>query len=539
MLERGLTWFEWQELYTDKLQTPLTITWGEVATHNHFVLDRGGTVFNRTAPVIKLPEGASEDDHLRLLGVLNSSTACFWLKQVCQPKGGDHVGKEGARVSKSPWEDRYAQNASNVRDLPLPERRDLALPKAIDERARQRASLLDGLPATNLHAFVANARAREAELLAEMVSLQEELDWQTLAAYGLVADDLPIAGLDAPPLRLGERAFEIVLARQAAAGETDTAWFERHGAAPITEPPAHWPADYRALVERRIALIADDPDVGLIERPEHKRRWSGTKPFDERLQQRLRTLVLDRLEEPDLWGGEPALRTISDLADVVRRTPQLVEACELLAGSIDADPGDVVRELVLSEAVPFLAAHRHTDSGLRKRAIWEQVWELQRAEDRGEAVASIPVPPRYAKRDFRPGPSWALRGKLDVPKERFVLVPGAELGAGGSPVVGWAGWDEAQRVRALAARIGDLREREGAGPERLTPLLSGVLELLPWVHQWQPDVLPEFGQTLGDAFEAWLDEQLSAAGLTRENLRAWRPPAATRGRRRTTTTTTT
>ena len=37
--------------------------------------------------MIKLPESATEDDHLALLGVLNSSTACFWLKQVSHNKG--------------------------------------------------------------------------------------------------------------------------------------------------------------------------------------------------------------------------------------------------------------------------------------------------------------------------------------------------------------------------------------------------------------------------------------------------------------------
>ena len=62
-----------------------------VATHNHFVLDRGGKVFNRSAPVIKLPEGATEDDHLELLGILNSSTACFWLKQVSHDQGNGAV----------------------------------------------------------------------------------------------------------------------------------------------------------------------------------------------------------------------------------------------------------------------------------------------------------------------------------------------------------------------------------------------------------------------------------------------------------------
>ena len=66
-----------------RLRTPMSIVFGEVATHNHFVLDRGGQVFKQTAPLIKLSPDASEDEHLALLGLLNSSTACFWMKQVC------------------------------------------------------------------------------------------------------------------------------------------------------------------------------------------------------------------------------------------------------------------------------------------------------------------------------------------------------------------------------------------------------------------------------------------------------------------------
>ena len=31
----------------DRLRIPLSIAFGEVATHNQFVLDRGGKVFNR------------------------------------------------------------------------------------------------------------------------------------------------------------------------------------------------------------------------------------------------------------------------------------------------------------------------------------------------------------------------------------------------------------------------------------------------------------------------------------------------------------
>src|SRR5208337_5380614 len=72
MIERGLTWYEWQELYTDKLRTLFSIVFAFVATHNHFVLDRGGKVFKQSAPIIKLPPEATEDDHLALLGLLNS-----------------------------------------------------------------------------------------------------------------------------------------------------------------------------------------------------------------------------------------------------------------------------------------------------------------------------------------------------------------------------------------------------------------------------------------------------------------------------------
>ena len=71
----------------EKYRTSLSITFAFVATHNHFVLDRGGKIFNRSAPVIKLPADATENEHFVLPGLLNSSTACFWMKQVFHNKG--------------------------------------------------------------------------------------------------------------------------------------------------------------------------------------------------------------------------------------------------------------------------------------------------------------------------------------------------------------------------------------------------------------------------------------------------------------------
>ena len=74
--------------------------------------------------------------------------------------------------------------------------------------------------------------------------------------------------------------------------------------------------------------------------------------------------------------------------------------------------------------------------------------------------------------------------------------------------------------------------QDAADAERLTPLLAGVLELLPWVHQWHPEPDPATGQPLGTFFEDWLSGTLSGLGLTRDDLTAWRPPAPARGGRR-------
>ena len=82
----GRPWYEWHQVTYDAGEHPWAITFAFVATHNHFVLDRGGKIFNRPAPVIKLAKQAAEKDHLMLLDVLNSSVACFWMRQVCQTR---------------------------------------------------------------------------------------------------------------------------------------------------------------------------------------------------------------------------------------------------------------------------------------------------------------------------------------------------------------------------------------------------------------------------------------------------------------------
>ena len=128
MLERGLTWYEYQELYTSKLRTPFSITFGEVATHNHFALARGESVFKQTAPVIKLPLDVGESDYMGLVGLLNSAVACFWMKQVSHNKGST-VDARGARQTTDAFENFYQFNATKLKKFPLPNAQPLYLEK--------------------------------------------------------------------------------------------------------------------------------------------------------------------------------------------------------------------------------------------------------------------------------------------------------------------------------------------------------------------------------------------------------------------------
>ena len=409
--ERGLRFYDYGALMSDKLRTPLSIVFAEVATHNHFVLDRGGKVFNRTAPVVKLGTGASVDDHLALVGVLNSSTACFWSRQVFHDKGN---GGYGGGIANEEWERFFVRDGTKLQSFPLPAGSALAYGRELDRLAQvssgSSAAAVAGRGVPSVGALAEAAQAYAATQ-ARMVAVQEELDWHVLLLYGLTDEALTSPVDEVPDLLLGERAFEIVLARRIAAGEEESSWFVRHGSTPITELPSHWTDAYRRLVDRRIELIESDLNVGLVERPEHKRRWN-TEAWDAQVTAALRGWLLDRLESPAVWPS-PALRTVAGLADVVRLDPEMMDVARQLGGQ-DVDVVKLVGELVAEEAVPFLAAHRYSTDGLRVRAQWEATWELQRAEDRGEDVGVIPVPPKYGQKDFARGSYWKLRVKLDA-----------------------------------------------------------------------------------------------------------------------------
>ncbi|WFE65524.1 BREX-2 system adenine-specific DNA-methyltransferase PglX [Micromonospora sp. WMMD714] len=541
MADAGLRWWEYMQHTASAYRTPFSISFAEVATHSHFVLDRGGRVFKQTAPVIKLAKGASEDEHLRLLGVLNSSTACFWLKQVSHDKG---IRGEGGGFTSNDWERFYQFNGSNVGRFPLPAAYPLELSREIDGLAQRLGAVSpaavagSGVP-TRERLYAAEREWHSTR--ARMIALQEELDWQVYSLYGLLDDELTAPAHTVPELKLGERAFEIVLARRVAAGEAETQWFARHSSTPITELPAHWSDDYRAVVRRRIEVIEANRNIGLIERPECKRRWA-TDGWDAMQAKALRDWLLDRCEARELWyhhvdGVEqPRPLTTAQLADELRRDADVLTVAGLYAPGQDL--GTVIAGLVADEHVPHLAALRYKDSGLGKRADWEQVWELQRAEDalpdeaaRREFRKGIPVPPKYTSADFRKASYWKHRGKLDVPKERFVSYPGAGRDGDPSLLIGWAGWDHREQAQALATLIVAREQEDGWSADRLLPLVAGLREILPWVRQWHGEFDPEWAASPADIYASFLTETTNRLHLTDEALTSWRPPTATRGRK--------
>ena len=592
--QSGRPWWEYHQIPIDRNRTDRLLIFAHVATHNHFLLSCEPRLFNRSCPLIKLKADKTLDDHMTLLGVLNSSAACFWMKQVFHNKGST-VDQHGARQRTAAFEDFYDHDGGKLASFPIPERQPMQLPTALVPtstalQAQSPAATLaswSGPESGDLRPWLASARDLATRQRRQLIAWQEELDWQIYEAFGLVegaaasglaAVSLPEgAAVDSIPpegIELGQRAFEIVLARRMEGkdelgrmkeeGEPlQTTWFARHGSTPITEVPAHWPKPYRELVERRIALIASDPNIRLIEQPEYKRRWN-TEPWDEQFQTAAKNWLLARLEGYffegqrvcDLNGSfdsaahgftaasRPHLVSANQLADIVQTDRWFMEVAENFIGGSGFSVPKLVRELVESAAVPYLPILRYRESGLRKRHDWEMVWNLQRREDwidaqekvdepeitdlerlrrkasaakrKKDELGDIPVPPKYTSADFTKTGYWSLRGKLDVPKERWVSYPGAQREGDDSLLIAWAGWDHLQQAQALAEYLIDAKDNCGWSVERLKPLLAGLADIIPWLKQWHNSPDPNLGMGLGDYFAGFLEEQCRTLGITVE-----------------------
>jgi hypothetical protein len=320
-------------------------------------------MFKQTAPIIKLDATATEADHIALLGWLNSSAVCFWMKQVCMNKGAQGIN-EGFKSEA--WEQFHQFASTKLLQLPVPtiatEFAIVATQLSKHAETLQQHGPSNALRAGGVEALATAQRAGEA-LLHTMVGLQEELDWQWYESLGILeADDLEehrvarqsVRDAEAASLAVapGHRAFECVLHRSA----EETAWFERNGyALPTDEALAVYPPAYRALIEVRADLIERNRFLGLLERPEYKRRWTR-RDWDAEVQSACTDVLLDgkRCMSPVLD------RSLRDRHDVVRdgRSP-------------------------ISRSRPCLPPH-----GARARSTDRTPWRARRAGDARGRCAS-------------------------------------------------------------------------------------------------------------------------------------------------------
>ncbi|MCG8557323.1 MAG: BREX-2 system adenine-specific DNA-methyltransferase PglX, partial [Proteobacteria bacterium] len=533
--QRGGTWYEHLEHYAERLRTPLSIAFAFVATHNHFVLERGGKVFNRSAPVIKLPPDATEDDHLALLGLLNSSVACFWMKQVFHCKGSQGIN-EGLKSSL--WEQFYEFDATKMKLFPIPREAERIVSYAarLDELARERTTrdvrrvLADSGWSSAVELSTALDRRREDDIadLRRMVALQEELDWLCYAMYGLDdGDDVvpPQSVEQVPPtwlpwcLEFAERdaANRAACARGDEPEEQPSVWFDRHRWESVTALPEPLSVTTCARFESRRERMRKTPALALIETANYKRRWYKPDHKTEE-NQTLAAWLADQFEAAARERGRPAVA--EQLAAALQDDGRVLAVCEVLTGRRDYNLTALVAQMLSAEAVPNHPLHLYKPAGLLKHGVWERMREAQRREDAGEDVTPE-VPPSYRSGDFLRTEYWRVRGKLDVPKERFIAfteVPGRN---NVDTLYGWAGWTSLERLKAILAIDEELED--GGVP------LADRIALLDSAWRLLPDVAREDG-TVAGRLKAELQALAGSDGPSRELLEDWRkrfpPPSS-------------
>jgi hypothetical protein len=105
-----------------------------------------------------------------------------------------------------------------------------------------------------------------------------------------------------------------------------------------------------------------------------------------------------------------------------------------------------------------------------------------------------------------------------VPKERFISYPKAGRDTDKTPVIGWAGWSQLDQAQALATLYITRKSEDGWPADRLLPLLAGLVELEPWLHQWYGDPAPGYTGSPAAFYTTLIDAELPGLGYGRADL---------------------
>jgi hypothetical protein len=472
-----LKWFEFRRLARAKFAAKFNIIIPQIATHAHFLLSDHTIAFKEKAQAIVLESGLEAPRLLLLSGLLNSSFVLDELKEVCFNKG---AGEDEHR-------DRFEFGGGQVEQLPVvqaivdslqgkPNRlaeRLTELSKDCWERGQQmpafslkklfekpgeayyewNSSLPGYVPPnselgapfqteSDLRNAYLRAQGIRERLRAEMIALQEEMDWLVYAAYGLLPQGHPaVAAVSDRREELGDQRAPLQPGEMPApldqAERPFRLWqqVEDDYNKAVALIPATWPAERRALWEARLAAIRDNEHIRRIEQPVYKRRWdeqwkvgnewrSGPVAYAAEFVDAFEWWLSEKAE---LWlehkkNGGPV--ELDDWAGALWKDSRVQAAWPVAAENYALLEYEKAMEKAEAngEPVPAPAAGRSAELFANPAAF---VKTFKRIIDDETVPEDIPFAETYdelEKRNIKVSPKVkGIRGKLNVPRERFHL----------------------------------------------------------------------------------------------------------------------
>ena len=274
--ELGWKWYAFDRMNARKYKNDVFVTFPFISTHNHYVGIFERRSFSRHAQVIKLPVQSTASDVHVLLAVLNSSTSLFWLKQICFNKGAgeeeerDRFEFAGGKVQTIPFSKTLAGLGSSdgefVEGLAALSESCTAVGNELAKQSYKRTIAEASGKSADAEGwnllFHTRIKSRNA-LTSRAIALQEEMDWLVYASYNLLpaGNMAHCVELEPEPLDRSERPYKLW---ERSNGNYDKA---------VDLIPHVWSTSRRRVWEARLTAIRDNDYIRRIEQPVYKRRW--------------------------------------------------------------------------------------------------------------------------------------------------------------------------------------------------------------------------------------------------------------------------
>ena len=449
--EEGKLWYGYHIINHKKLEHTTIVSFSFISTHGHFVQENSRRLYRQTAPIIVLRKKIPVEV---TTGLLNSSSALFWLKQVCFNKG---AGDDEER-------DRFEYQGNKVEQLPVP----AALAAELRGGHGQMATTLkrfaeicsakgQEIPALGLRGIFNCARdayhdwnsrlpnyvvphtvydapfttiqelrrtyerAQGAcnKIRSEMVGLQEEMDWLVYAAYGLLPEEHPAAQAELKPEPLDREQRPFVFWTKAKGN------FEEA----VSLIPGSWSDCRKKLWEARLTAIRDNEHIRRIEQPVYKRRWDEQWKVANQWRCGPIAYAAEFIDAFEWWLREKAewwLEKKKDggpveieaWADALWRDARIQAAWPVAAEQYALVENEKAREKAEANGEPKpVPIKPSADAAGFQR-------EFKRIIEDETVPAGFPFAISYddlekKKRKKVPAKLRSIRGKLNVPRERF------------------------------------------------------------------------------------------------------------------------